>query len=169
MGDVPDGIYTVLGSTVDYLASGPNAASTMQRVIEVLRTAQERHASTSETIAALRVEIPDAPAGLWEFLDSSKGRGITTLIMILIAVLTAALPYVVPDEPGIAPSDVERIVETSVTKAVTKVPAAPQRSVPVEAVRPKSSPDESIAARRKADQTRKKKRSNARHARRRNR
>lgn len=167
-GDVPDGIYTAFDDVVSFLAASDEAEAKMQSVIDVLRAARDGRSTPEAAVNEMRAAIPDAPQTFWNTVDSVKGRGLYALLMLALTVFAAAQPYLKSDQPGIAPRDVEAIVERAVTAASER---HVQRTGPVQrgaGERPGASgkPPENDKV-HKAQK--KKKRREARHARRRNR
>jgi preprotein translocase subunit SecA len=126
MAHVPDGIYSVVGSTVALLANVRPSARDLQTLADIIRRARELEQAPEEVEAEIKEKVPEL-SSLASYFPKTRME-FYALLGVLATVLTVFAAIAVPlltNNQGLNNEQVEEIVNRSIMKA-TGEQAAPR-------------------------------------------
>ncbi len=123
MGHVPDGVFNVVGSTIEILSAPSRTIQELTRLVEILRAAKTSSAKPEDVARDIERDVP-ALAPLMQLLPANRSEWFAFLAVLLaiVQVYLAANPPGTPAPPTITINQV--IQQTFVNEQ------APERAAP---------------------------------------
>ena len=119
MGHVPDGVFNVVGSTIEILSAPSRTIQELTRLVEILRTARSLQSKPEDVARNIERELP-ALAPLMQLLPANRSEWLAFLAVLLaiVQVYLAANPPGAPAPPLITINQV--IQQTFVNEEAPK-------------------------------------------------
>lgn len=123
---IPDGIYNVLGQTVVLLAKSKRSARQLEKLLDELNRAQDRHASPQEIKQTIKQYAPELKR-IADWIPQTPSQALATIeaICAVLSVLIASAALYIAIQQAATP----QMVEEAVLRALSKIEkASPERS-----------------------------------------
>jgi SEC-C motif len=139
MGTIPDGLYETFGDTLRIVGMTPRSAASLQRLAEVLRSAQEQRMDREATAAAIEQQAPEF-ADLANDVRQRTGWSLHQYLVILLMVIQILIAA--GGAGGLTDQQVEHLFQQFVqahpvlAPTPTATPALQSTAQPTPSVRP---------------------------------
>ena len=110
-GHVPDGVFNVIGATIEVLSAPQRTIQELGRLAEIIREARAKQQSREQVAQRVKKEVP-AFSGVLELLPHNRGE-----LYGFLAVILAAIPLL----RGCAPQDRPNVTITQIVNQVYNV------------------------------------------------
>jgi hypothetical protein len=92
MGHVPDGLYNIVGNSINILANSRRSSSELIRIAERLRSAKQRNATPDEISATLKEELPEL-SSVADTIPKTRAElyAFITVILTIIGMIVTSL------------------------------------------------------------------------------
>jgi hypothetical protein len=128
MGHIPDGVYRFVGDTIELLRAPERTVSELQRLTEVLRTAQERGTDFEEVKSTVEREFPGWGQRLSKLLIPKTPADLAAYLMVIVMVAQMVMQARANDE---APDINEQTVINHITVQSPHQPPAVNSSTTI--------------------------------------
>ena len=125
MGHVPDGVFNVVGNTIEILAAPARTVQELTRLAEILRSARSSRAEPKDVALQIEKELP-ALSPLMQLLPANRSEWYAFLAVLLaiVQVYLAARPPGSPTPPNVTINQV--IDQTLINEQASPVTARKQ-------------------------------------------
>ena len=115
-GEVPDGIYEVVGETINVAATSVRSADQFRRIEAVLAEAFETEATPESVVAAVERESPEMGAALRKLIVPRNPTEFWAVVAALLIAIGLLLQVTSPEPPSA--EEISRITDTAIEKAM---------------------------------------------------
>ncbi len=127
MGHIPDGVYRFVGDTIELLQAPQRTVSELQRLTQVLRSAQQRGADLQEVKSTVEREFPGWGERLSKLLVPRTPADVAAYIMLFLMIVQMVMQAKANDE---TPAINEQTVINNITVQTPGQPSSAEPSDP---------------------------------------
>lgn len=113
IGDIPDGTFDVIGSTIRVLSAPDYTHEKLRRLAEVIRSAESSGATREQVVAKLEREAPELQPFLQRLVTSPEAMGAWLALLLMALQMLMSL-----QKPPATADDVEKMTNSAIDRCI---------------------------------------------------